>query len=134
MHDPIPLAPLSWGEVIDKITILEIKADRLSSEAALANVRKELALLTESVALEVLRRDDVKPLKTRLREINEQLWRIEDDIRQKEASKTFDGEFIELARSVYIVNDERARVKREISERLSSGLIEEKSYASYSKP
>jgi len=134
MHDSIPLAPLSWGEVIDKITILEIKTDRLSSVAALANVRKELAMLVETVAAEVLRRDDVNQLKTRLREINEKLWRIEDDIRLKEAANAFDREFIELARSVYIVNDERSRVKREINQRLSSGLIEEKSYASYAKP
>jgi len=133
MHDPIPLAPVSWGEVIDKITILEIKADRLSSEAALANVRKELRLLTENVASEVLPRADVQRLKTRLREINEKLWRIEDDIRQKEAQQAFDSEFVELARSVYHVNDDRSRVKREINERLSSGLIEEKSYAAYAK-
>jgi hypothetical protein len=134
MHDPIPLAPVSWGEVIDKITILEIKADRLASEAALANVRRELALLIEKVALEVLQRDDVRELKTRLRAINERLWQIEDDIRRKEALQTFDLEFIELARSVYLVNDERSRVKREINERLSSGLVEEKSYVSYVRP
>ena len=134
MHDPIPLAPISWGELIDKITILEIKADRLSFAAALANVRKELALLTEIVAREVLQRDDVKQLKTRLREINEKLWRIEDDIRQKEASQAFDLEFIALARSVYIVNDERSRVKRALNDLLNSGLIEEKSYAARSAP
>jgi predicted nuclease with TOPRIM domain len=134
MHDPIPLAPVSWGELIDKITILEIKADRLSFAAALANVRKELALLTEIVAREVLQRDDVKQLKTRLREINEKLWRIEDDIRQKEASQAFDLEFIALARSVYIVNDERSRVKRALNDLLNSGLIEEKSYAARSAP
>jgi len=134
MHDPIPLAPVSWGELIDKITILEIKADRLSFAAALANVRKELALLTDIVAREVLQRDDVKQLKTRLREINEKLWRIEDDIRQKEASQAFDLEFIALARSVYIVNDERSRVKRALNDLLNSGLIEEKSYAARSAP
>ncbi len=131
MHDAIPLVPVSWGEVIDKITILEIKARRILAEPARANVRKELGLLTETVASQVLRRDDVHSFKLRLLEANEKLWDIEDRIRDKEAAKAFDSEFIELARSVYTVNDERAELKREISKLLGSGLTEEKSYSAY---
>lgn len=131
MHDPIPLVPLSWGEVIDKITILEIKAAKIASGAAKANVRRELTLLTETVAAEVLLREDVKALATELREMNEKLWDIEDRIREKEALASFDRDFIQLARSVYITNGERSRLKREISDLLGSGLIEEKSYAPY---
>jgi len=131
MHDPIPLTPVSWGELIDKITILEIKARNILSEAGRANVLKELRLLGEAVAPVVLQRDDVQGLKAQLRETNEKLWQIEDNIRLKETSKTFDREFIELARSVYITNDERARLKREINNLLGSGIIEEKSYTPY---
>jgi len=131
MHDPIPLAPISWGELIDKITILEIKTQKIASASGLANVRKELGMLTEIAAPALWRRDDVEALKARLREANEKLWDIEDFIRLKEAAKCFDQEFVELARSVYVTNGERSRLKREISDLLGSGLIEEKSYAPY---
>jgi len=131
MHDPIPLAPISWGELIDKITILEIKTRKIASASGLANVRKELGMLTEIAAPALWRRDDVEALKARLREANEKLWDIEDFIRLKEAAKCFDQEFVELARSVYVTNGERSRLKREISDLLGSGLIEEKSYAPY---
>ena len=131
MHDPIPLVPVSWGEVIDKITILEIKARRISSAPAQANVRKELSLLTQTVASEVLQRDDVKDVKARLLMANERLWEIEDRIREKETGKVFDADFIALARSVYRVNGERAELKREISKLLGSGLMEEKSYSAF---
>ena len=128
----MPAVPVSWGELIDKITILEIKEQRLSSPQAIANVRKELAALSRAVA-------ELKPapaalnaLKQQLKAINEKLWEVEDAIRAKEAAKTFDARFIDLARAVYVHNDERAGIKREINELLKSGLVEEKQYTPYS--
>src|SRR5215469_3853539 len=97
-----PKIPISWGELIDKITILEIKAERLNSRVAIRNVRHELTVLN-SVARKVIRqRKDVQVLKQRLKAVNDALWDIEDKIRAKEAAKSFDQEFIELARSVYM--------------------------------
>jgi hypothetical protein len=122
---------VSWGELIDKITILEIKSRKLKAEAALANVRRELASLTEIVARDVQRRGEAAELKDRLTKVNEELWTIEDRIREKEAAQAFDAEFVALARSVYQRNDERSRIKREINLRLSSNLVEEKSYSAY---
>jgi hypothetical protein len=126
-----PAVAVSWGELVDKITILEIKQQRLSSPQAVANVRTELAALDRIVA-------DLRPvpsgldaLKRQLRTVNETLWDIEDRIRAKEAAKTFDQQFIELARSVYINNDERSRIKREINALLKSALVEEKQYTVY---
>jgi len=126
-----PAVAVSWGELVDKITILEIKQQRLSSPQAVANVRSELAALDRIVA-------DLRPapagletLKQQLKSVNETLWEIEDRIRAKEAAKTFDQQFIELARSVYINNDERSRIKREINALLKSGLVEEKQYTAY---
>jgi hypothetical protein len=127
----MPTIEVSWGELIDKITILEIKEQRLTSPAAVANVRKELALLTRvfgtltpvPAGLDVLRRE--------LKAINEALWDIENRTRAKEAAKLFDDEFIGLTRSVYQNNDKRAGIKRRINELLNSGLIEEKQYTSY---
>ena len=126
-----PSIPVSWGELIDKITILEIKSERLSNPAALTNVRKELRLLQRTGEHGYGENADVLALKEKLRSINEQLWNIEDNIREKEASGTFDEDFIALARSVYKRNDERAAVKRQINFVLSSELIEEKSYKAY---
>jgi len=131
MENDAPVVPVSWGELIDKITILEIKSRKLKAEAALANVRKELASLTEIVARDVQRRGEAAELKDRLTKVNEELWTIEDRIREKEAAKAFDAEFIALARSVYLRNDERSHIKREINLRLSSNLVEEKSYSAY---
>jgi hypothetical protein len=131
MENDAPVVPVSWGELIDKITILEIKSRKLKAEAALTNVRKEMASLTEIVARDAPRRGDVTDLRDRLTKVNEELWAIEDRIREKEAAKTFDAEFIALARSVYLRNDERSRIKREINVRLSSSLVEEKSYSAY---
>jgi hypothetical protein len=131
MLPPIPLVPVSWGEVIDKITILEIKSQKITAASALANVRKELKLLTETIAQDALTRSDVQALKIRLAVANRKLWDIEDHIREKEAAKSFDAEFIELARSVYFTNSERSQVKREINECVGSGLTEEKSYSAY---
>jgi hypothetical protein len=122
-----PEIPVSWGELIDKITILEIKKGRLKSKSALANVQKELTLLSEK-SEPAIARSDVQSLKRRLASVNELLWDIEDKIRGKEAKQEFDTGFIELARSVYKCNDDRAHIKREINVMLSSELIEEKVY------
>jgi hypothetical protein len=126
-----PIIPVSWGELIDKITILEIKSERLTDTKALLNVRKELDLLSRIFSDAALATTSIGDLKTHLRKINEALWFIEDSIREKEKEKHFDREFIELARSVYINNDERARIKREINKCLGSDLIEEKGYSAY---
>lgn len=122
---------VSVGEFLDKLTILQIKSERIGDVAKLANVRKELELLNQTWARSPFARDDVREPLGRLKTINEKLWAIEDDIRIKEAAGTFDREFIELARSVYICNDERAAIKRELNLLLGSELVEEKSYADY---
>ena len=123
--------PVSYGELIDKITILEIKSERIGDPAKRANVGVELGLLNASWAEHPASRTDIALERARLRAVNEALWDIEDHIRLKEKAKAFDVEFIELARSVYIRNDERAAVKRAINEKLGSTLIEEKSYQDY---
>jgi hypothetical protein len=123
-----PMAPVSWGELLDKITILQIKAERLTDAAKRANVVTELTLLSE-IAGKAL--GDVAALVAELKKINEALWEIEDQIRDKEAAAAFDAEFIALARSVYVTNDRRAEVKRDINRALNSTLIEEKSYKPY---
>jgi len=119
-----PWAPISWGELIDKITILEIKSVEIKDPAARANVMKELALLQEVAG----GCEAVSDLKRELSAVNAELWTIEERIREKERSSEFDEEFIALARSVYKRNDERARIKRKISATLGSEIIEEKSY------
>jgi hypothetical protein len=123
--------PVSYGELIDKITILEIKSERMTDAAKVANVRVELDLLDETWRDASAARIDIADQRAALRAVNEALWDIEDRIRLKEKAKAFDAEFIELARSVYIRNDERAKVKRAINEKLGSTLVEEKSYESY---
>ena len=123
--------PVSYGELIDKITILEIKAARISDAAKLANVRKELELLSDTWSADPSSATDISDLWQALRTVNERLWVIEDDIRVKEKQQQFDAEFVRLARAVYFENDERARVKRAINERLGSALVEEKSYQDY---
>jgi Family of unknown function (DUF6165) len=123
-----PEIAVSWGELIDKITILEIKRARLKNEIGRANVVKELELLQAKVHPDISKRIDVDVLKMRLAEVNEALWEIEDLIRAKEMSNEFDEDFIELARSVYKRNDERAAIKREINSLLDSEIVEEKSY------
>ena len=124
--------PVSPGEVLDKITILEIKSERMSDPAKVANVRTELALLQETWNRAVQADDVVRELHTQLKEINEALWEIEDDIRDKERAKEFDQRFIELARSVYFTNDRRSEVKKKLNLHLGSQIIEEKSYQDYS--
>lgn len=123
--------PISPGELIDKITILEIKSTRMTDAAKLANVRAELALLQATWRESAFERHDIETEWQALRDINAKLWDIEDDIRDKERHRTFDQGFIELARAVYVTNDERAAVKRSINTKLGSTIVEEKSYAKY---
>lgn len=126
-----PHVQVSWGEAIDKLTILEIKAARLTDEAALANVRNELSALREASSLVLGLYPDAVAVAAQLKAVNERLWNIEDAIRAKEAAKDFGEEFVALARSVYKANDERGRLKRQINILLSSSLSEEKSYQPY---
>ena len=121
----------SLGEFLDKLTILEIKSERIQDPAKLANVRRELDLLRALWRESPLSARDVSAVVERLKQVNEALWEIEDRIRDKEAARTFDSEFIELARSVYITNDRRTSLKRELNLALGSDLIEEKSYKAY---
>ena len=123
--------PVSYGELIDKITILEIKSARIRDVAKLANVRTELDLLNATWASHPASQADISMERAQLLAVNQALWDIEDDIRMKEKAKAFDAQFIELARSVYFRNDERAAVKRAINEKLGSTLVEEKSYQDY---
>lgn len=125
------LVPTSPGEFLDRVTILEIKSDRMQDAAKLENVRRELAALRATWASSPLSAHDVAATVAELRKVNEALWDIEDRIREKEAARLFDAEFVELARSVYRTNDRRAAIKRELNVRLGSELIEEKSYARY---
>jgi hypothetical protein len=117
--------------LIDKITILEIKSAQIRDAAKLANVRIELDLLNATWAAHPASHTDISAERAQLRAVNQALWDIEDHIRVKEKAKAFDAEFVELARSVYFRNDERAAVKRAINEKLGSTLVEEKSYQDY---
>lgn len=126
--------PVSYGELIDKITILEIKSQQIADPAKLANVRTELDLLNGTWSAHPASHTDIADERARLLAVNEALWDIEDRIRLKEKAQAFDAEFIELARSVYFRNDERAAVKREINLKLGSQLVEEKSYQDYRAP
>jgi predicted nuclease with TOPRIM domain len=119
------LAPISIGELVDKITILELKASKTTDAIKLANIQKELRLLNESYnSLHM----DVTALKEELHKVNSELWDIEDNKRKREQSQTFDSEFIQLARSVYIKNDIRANIKKQINIITNSGIVEEKIY------
>ena len=123
--------PVSPGEVLDKITILEIKSERMADPEKLANVRIELKLLRESWAAAVPGDDVIHALHAELKEINETLWEIEDDIRDKERAREFDQRFIELARAVYTTNDRRSELKKKLNQHLGSKIVEEKSYQAY---
>ena len=125
------LVPLSPGELLDKITILRIKQARILDAAKLANVRLELALLEQTWRDCGGAGHDVALDERALQNVNERLWDIEDRIRDKEARQTFDREFIELARAVYVSNDERAAIKKRINTQLGSRIVEEKSYRQY---
>ena len=127
------LVPVSPGELIDKITILEIKSQRMTDAAKLQNVRTELAMLNDTWRASPFSATDIGAEWSGLREVNAKLWDIEDDIRDKERAGEFDARFIELARAVYVTNDERAAIKRRINTKLGSVLVEEKSYADYRK-
>ncbi|TXI26810.1 MAG: hypothetical protein E6Q64_07880 [Ottowia sp.] len=125
------LVPVSFGELLDKIAILQIKSERMLDEAKLANVRKELSALEHTWMQHPAAGGDITQLRAQLKAVNERLWVIEDDIRIKEKAQAFDAEFIRLARSVYFENDERARVKKAINLALGSAYVEEKSYQDY---
>jgi len=123
--------PVSPGEVLDKITILEIKSERMVDPDKLANVRRELELLQDTWQQTVDNDETVRGIHAKLKSINENLWEIEDDIRDKERAREFDKRFIELARSVYVTNDQRANAKKELNVYLGSEIVEEKSYQDY---
>lgn len=127
------LVPISPGELIDKITILEIKSQRMTDAAKLHNVRTELSLLSDTWHGSPFAATDITAEWAGLREVNGKLWDIEDRIRDKERDSLFDAEFIELARAVYVTNDERAALKKRINTKLGSALVEEKSYADYKR-
>lgn len=123
---------ISVGELLDKITILQIKSERISDAAKLENVNKELGILQAQWSSSTYKNNDLDKNTKALKIINEKLWDIEDKIRIKESQQCFDNEFIELARSVYFTNDERAEIKRKLNSQSGSALIEEKSYSDYS--
>ena len=125
------LVPLSAGELLDKITILRIKSARIHEPDKLANVRRELALLERTWQAAVPTVDEIASEAQALEQVNAQLWDIEDRIREHEARGLFDAAFIELARAVYLRNDERAAIKRRVNLKLNSSLVEEKSYRPY---
>lgn len=125
------MVPVSFGELLDKIAILEIKAERIDDPDKRANVRRELDALNATWAVHAASAVDLRVLRAALKAVNERLWQIEDAIRVQEKAQRFDAEFIRLARAVYFENDERARIKREINLALGSTYIEEKSYQDY---
>ena len=125
------LVPVSFGELLDKIAILQIKSERMSDPAKLANVRAELSALESTWMAHPAAGNDIARLRAELKAVNERLWVIEDDIRLKEKAQAFDAEFVRLARAVYFENDERARIKKAINLALGSAYVEEKSYADY---
>lgn len=131
MTDVITI-PVSFGEVLDKITILEIKSERISDTAKLANVRRELEVLAETWAAAVPDESAIEGLRQQLKAVNQSLWDIEDEIRDCERARNYGEKFIELARGVYFTNDKRAELKKDINLALGSRYVEEKSYQDYS--
>lgn len=123
--------PVSFGELLDKIAILQIKSERMSDPAKVANVRRELDALDATWAAHPASRTDISELRAALKAVNERLWVIEDDIRLKEKAQAFDAEFVRLARAVYFENDDRAKIKKDINLALGSAYVEEKSYQDY---
>lgn len=124
-------ADISVGELIDKITILEIKQERIRDAAKLNNIRAELRCLVDIQAASKIKSAELDSLKAELKRVNTRLWEIEDDIRDHERNRDFGDSFIALARSVYQINDERAAKKRAINELTGSAIVEEKSYQDY---
>ena len=125
------LVPVSFGELLDKIAILQIKSERMADAAKLANVRKELEALSATWLEHPAAQQEIVDLRAGLKAVNERLWEIEDDIRHCEQRQDFGAEFIRLARAVYFENDERARIKKQINLALGSSYVEEKSYQDY---
>jgi hypothetical protein len=125
------LVPVSPGELIDKITILRIKSARMTDPGKLVNVRRELDAPLSTWRAHAYSAQDISAEEAALQAVNERLWVIEDDIRDKERSRSFDEQFVSLARAVYIENDERAAIKKRINQKLGSSLVEEKSYRDY---
>jgi len=123
--------PVSFGELLDKIAILQIKSERMTDEAKLANVRRELSALEKTWMAHPAAGRDIARLRVDLKAVNERLWDIEDQVRLKEKAQAFDQDFVKLARSVYLQNDERARIKKAINLALGSSYVEEKSYQDY---
>lgn len=126
-----PVVPVSWGELLDKIAILEIKRARLRTPEAVANTERELAVLGAALTVLEPAPAGLTELRAALAAVNQQLWTIEDQIREKDAQGEFGPGFVALARSVYRENDERWRIKRAINTLLGSGLVEEKVYSAY---
>ncbi len=125
------LVPISPGELLDKITILQIKSERIDDPSKLANVNTELQLLSEVWREAVTPDATIESLRDELKRINEALWQIEDDIRDEERHRRFGERFIELARAVYVTNDQRAEAKKKVNLHLGSKIVEEKSYQDY---
>lgn len=123
--------PVSFGEVLDKITILEIKSERIKDLAKVRNVQLELDELSATWDEAVADQNAIADLRKQLKAVNEELWVIEDDIRDEEAAQNFGPRFIELARAVYVTNDKRAALKKDINLALGSRFVEEKSYQDY---
>ena len=123
--------PVSVGEVLDKITILQIKLARISDARKRINIQTELDALLPLVDGGSFVSSQMQALTAKLKSVNEELWIIEDNIREKEAAKNFDNEFVQLARAVYVTNDKRAAIKKQINLVTGSALIEEKSYEPY---
>ncbi|HAG74525.1 MAG TPA: hypothetical protein DCL53_03540 [Thauera sp.] len=126
------LIEVGAGELIDKITILKIKAERMADPGKLKNVNHELSVLSTACAQNLAATPELARLEAELQAVNEALWVIEDDIRACEAARDFGAKFIELARSVYIQNDKRAVIKKQINEHCGSSIVEEKSYTEFS--
>ncbi len=123
--------PVSFGELLDKISIQQIKSERISDTAKLINIRTELSALEKTWMAHPAGGKDIAKLRADLKAVNERLWDLEDNIRLQDKAQAFDDRFIELARSVYQQNDERARIKKEINTVLGSAYVEEKSYKDY---
>jgi hypothetical protein len=126
-----PVVPVSWGELLDKVAILEIKRLRLRAPEAVANAERELLALAKALATLAPVPVGLAELRAALAAVNQRLWVIEDRIRERDAAGDFGPEFVALARSVYRENDERGRIKRSINVLLGSGLVEEKQYSEY---
>ena len=122
---------ISVGDLLDKITILRIKAERIADVNKLENIKKELCVLQGQWESSPYINNNLDESTEALKKVNERLWDIEDQIRVKESQQQFDEEFVKLARSVYFTNDERAEIKREINNKTGSNLVEEKSYSDY---